>query len=113
MSQLTTNTTTINECIALANTLPDAGSGGSGASVETSNVTIAASTFPSGACYSPTLGEVVMWSPDEPGSSAQFECVKGTIIIVDVNEIHTCTFVGCRRIRGNIVLITDSVARIE
>lgn len=28
MSQLTTNTTTIDECIALANSLPDAGSGG-------------------------------------------------------------------------------------
>lgn len=34
MSQLTTNTTTIDECIALANSLPDAGSGGGG-TVET------------------------------------------------------------------------------
>lgn len=38
MSQLTTNTTTIDECIALANSLPDAGSGGGGSTIETCNV---------------------------------------------------------------------------
>lgn len=41
MSQLTTNTTTINECIALANSLPDAGSSGGGSTIETCNVEFA------------------------------------------------------------------------
>lgn len=40
MSQLTTNTTTIDECIALANSLPDAGSGSGGTAVETCTVTL-------------------------------------------------------------------------
>ena len=41
MSQLTTNTATIDELITMANNLPDAGSGGgSGGSVETCTVTV-------------------------------------------------------------------------
>ena len=37
MSQLSTNTTLIDECISIANTLPDAGGGGTG-SIETCSV---------------------------------------------------------------------------
>lgn len=50
MSQLTTNTTTIDECIALANSLPEAGSGGGGSTIETCNV------------------EFVLESPLDPGT---------------------------------------------
>lgn len=89
------------------------GSGGGGASVETSKVTIAASASPISANYSPTLGEAAAWDADEPGAYAQFECVKGTIICVRADKIHNRTFVGCEYIGGDTVLITDSVARIE
>lgn len=42
MSQLTTNTTTIDECIALANSLPDAGCGGGGSGGGTCTVELLA-----------------------------------------------------------------------
>lgn len=51
MSQLTTNTTTIDECLVLANSLPDAGSGGS---VGTCTVMLEASALiyrPYSCCY--------------------------------------------------------------
>lgn len=58
MSQLTTNTTTIDELITLANNLPDAGSGGSGGgSVETCTVTIGAGSLMSGPVYCTVLSE--------------------------------------------------------
>lgn len=88
------------------------GSGG-GAGVETSKVTVAASTYPTDVWYSPTLGEVARWSADEPGAYAQFECVKGTIIMVDCYMITNRTFVGCEYVDNKIVLVTESVARIE
>lgn len=112
MSQLKTNTTDLQAILAQVNALPEAGTGG-GASVETSNVTIAASAFPTVAHYSPTLGEIAMWEADGPGAEAQFECVKGTIFIVTANQLGNRTFVGCEYIAGEGVLVTEPVARIE
>lgn len=58
MSQLTTNTVTIDELITMANNLPDAGSGGSGGgSVETCTVTIGADSGLSGPVYCTVLSE--------------------------------------------------------
>jgi hypothetical protein len=116
-TQLQTNNASLEEYITRINAakevaagLPEAGGGGS---VETSNVTIAASVSPVAIKYSPTLGEATLWQADEPGSSAQIECVKGTIIQVVGNGLHTRSYVGCEYIGGDIVLITESVARIE
>lgn len=96
MSQLTTNTTSIDECIALANALPDAGSGGGG-SVETCSVEI-----DHGGIMMEAFGETIVngqklpyayfYDHDDP-SIMEASIVKGSYMIlamVDTSDME-CT----------------------
>ena len=80
MSQLTTNTTTIDECITLANSLPDAGSGGG--AVETCTVTINAGSYIVDRVYylAYETDEYVYKSVAEPNELSS--CVCNTPIVV-------------------------------
>ena len=84
MSQLTTNTTTIDELITIANNLPDAGGGGSSGGVETCTVVIEASAYPTIVYYvDPKTNDVIYWITDGPGDyPAPFETYNNSIVYI-------------------------------
>ena len=79
MSQLTTNTTTIDELITIANNLPDAGSGGSGG-VETCTVTLAGEA--SEMCYTKYVDGVFSGDTMMKDVTVSAEVVKNTVVTV-------------------------------
>lgn len=94
MSQLTTNTTTIDECIALANSLPDAESGSGGATVGTCTVTLdgAMSAYLPICCSYTSLddnGNITSNAVDyeNPRSATLENVVCGSVVTIYWNKI--------------------------